>query len=261
MNAPVRGWLRPGMLGWHIFAVIVVGVCVFAGFWQLGVYDSQQTEEREANAARPAVAMADVWGPDDPIRASLLDRKVTFDGTFADAHDQAWVSGKNHDGREGYWLLAPVHVNGGDTALLVVRGWAFDAGELPDVPSGTQELTVILQQGEAQVSPLDADRVIGSVRVPALLNEYDYDLYSGYGIQIGPPVHASGLSTADPPDPDVSWTTGLRNLAYAIQWWAFGIFAVFMWWRMGRDMVSDRHARDSGDVRDRTRHDGNAPVA
>ncbi len=27
----------------------------------------------------------------------------------------------------------------------------------------------------------------------------------------------------------------LRNLAYGLQWWLFGGFVVFMWWRMARD--------------------------
>jgi len=36
--------------------------------------------------------------------------------------------------------------------------------------------------------------------------------------------------------------TGLtwRNAAYALQWWVFGLFAAYMWWRM----VRDDHRRD-----------------
>ena len=35
------------------------------------------------------------------------------------------------------------------------------------------------------------------------------------------------------PDPDSS--TGLRNLFYAIEWWVFGAFALFVWWRWAKD--------------------------
>jgi surfeit locus 1 family protein len=35
--------------------------------------------------------------------------------------------------------------------------------------------------------------------------------------------------------PDTSFTTGLRNLMYALQWWVFGGFVVFMWWRILRE--------------------------
>lgn len=250
-HAPLRAWLTPGMLGWHAFATVVVAICVLAGFWQLGVYDSHQAEKREENAARPAVPLTDVWGPDTPISADLLDRKVTVTGTFADSGDQVWVSGREHAGREGYWLVSPLHVDGGEQALLVVRGWSPHAGSLPDVPSGSVHLTAVLQQGEAASTPLNSHRVIGSVRVPALLNELDYGLYSGYAISADA---APGLTTADIPEPDVSWREGMRNLAYAIQWWAFAIFGVFMWWRMGRDTVDDR-------VTEHMSSDGNTPVA
>jgi hypothetical protein len=37
-------------------------------------------------------------------------------------------------------------------------------------------------------------------------------------------------------------TTKLRNILYAIEWWVFGGFAVFLWWRWVRDEL-DR-ARD-----------------
>ena len=29
--------------------------------------------------------------------------------------------------------------------------------------------------------------------------------------------------------------TALRNLLYAVEWWVFGAFAAFIWWRWVRD--------------------------
>lgn len=245
------------MLGWHAFAAVVVTVCVLAGFWQLGTYGTHQEDERKANASRPAVSLTSSWGPDEPMRDDLIDRKATVTGTFANTSDQVWVSGRKQDGRNGYWLLAPLRVDDGNHALLVVRGWSPQAGEFPEAPSDTVERTVVLQQGEAAAAPLDSNRVIGSVRVPALLNVLDYDLYSGFGISTtSPGTH--GLETAQRPEPDVPWTAGLRNLAYAIQWWAFALFAAFMWWRMGRDLVENRnHPAEA----DRWDGDTGAPVA
>ena len=31
--------------------------------------------------------------------------------------------------------------------------------------------------------------------------------------------------------PDASRFTALRNLLYAMEWWFFGAFAAFVWWR------------------------------
>ena len=41
--------------------------------------------------------------------------------------------------------------------------------------------------------------------------------------------------------------TGLRNLLYAIEWWFFGAFAAFIWWRWVRDEESGRDADHTPD--------------
>ena len=33
-----------------------------------------------------------------------------------------------------------------------------------------------------------------------------------------------------------------RNTAYAIQWWVFAAFVLWMWWKM----VADEHRRETG---------------
>ena len=96
----------------------------------------------------------------------------------------------------------------------------------------------MLQPGEGGGAPFDpTTREIGSVRIPALTNELPYDLYSGYAISSTSSM-AGGLDLATPPSVGVPWTAGLRNLAYALQWWVFGVFAVFMWWRMATESVA-----------------------
>ncbi len=96
--------------------------------------------------------------------------------------------------------------------------------------------------GEGTGDPFDAEaRTIGSLSVPALTNVVAGDLFSGYAIGTSESVTA-GLTQVEPPDPDVSWTVGLRNLAYALQWWVFAGFALFMWWRMSSENVATRRA-------------------
>ena len=43
---------------------------------------------------------------------------------------------------------------------------------------------------------------------------------------------APGLTRVPPPDTDTP--LNLRNAAYAVQWWVFGLFAIWMWWKMFR---------------------------
>jgi surfeit locus 1 family protein len=240
----LRLWLRPGLLGLHAFAVVSIAFCVVMGLWQLGAYDNRQEHERADKQTVPTVALSGLWGPDEPFTGRLNQRPVTVEGRFAPAEEQVWVTDRRSGDRTGVWLLAPVLVDGDDHALLVVRGWAPEPSSLPPVPSGTTTFEAVLQQGEPSLGAFEPQtREIASVRVPTLTNELPYDLYSGYAIATSDDV-AAGLELADAPlADDVSWTVGLRNLAYAIQWWVFGAFALFMWWRMSTESVAAARAK------------------
>ena len=41
--------------------------------------------------------------------------------------------------------------------------------------------------------------------------------------------------------------TAVRNLLYAVEWWVFGGFAVFLWWRWCRDELERQRAVDAGE--------------
>ncbi len=236
-----RLWLRRTPL--HLFAVVAVARCVAGGFWQLGAYESRQGDAARESAAAAPAPVEQVWGLGRPFAADLQDRRVTVQGRFAPADQQVWVRGEISGGRT--WLVAPFLVDGSDGALLVVRGSTDAPGELPPVPSGDVNLGVVLQPSQGGGLPLDADRVTTSITTPSLVNELPYRLWSGYGL-VQPAGDGAAVVVGDavqPPDPDVSWTVGLKNLAYALQWWVFAVFAVALWWRMCRDQVEEARER------------------
>ena len=238
MSGPstLRLWLRPGLVGLHLLLLVAVAACVAGGVWQWSSYADRQDVAAADRRAADAPALAEVWAPGDGFTQDLINRAVVVEGEFAPSEEQVWV-----DRGDALWLLAPFVPAGSDVALLVVRGAADEVGEPPAVPAGPQELRVVLQGGEEAAAPIDDRGVIGSVRVPALLNELGRPLYSGFAIS-ETPAASGGLPLVDAPVPDVSWTVGLKNLAYALQWWVFGLFAVFMWWRMCTDQVAEARA-------------------
>lgn len=242
-KTPLRSWFSPGLIGLHVFGVVAIIFCVVMGLWQAGVYDNRQHEEQADKRTVPTVALEGLWKPGEPFLSKFNHRPVTVDGTFAPAKDQFWVVDKSQGDRKGAWLMSPLMVEQSGDALLILRGWAPEPGALPDVPAGKLTINAVLEPGEKAGTPFDAEtRTIGSVRIPALLNEVPYDLYSGFAISTDKSI-SGGLELVAPPKPsDVSWTDGLRNLAYALQWWVFGLFAAFMWWRMTVETVrpSDR---------------------
>jgi surfeit locus 1 family protein len=162
---------------------------------------------------------------------------VEVEGRYAPASQQFLVAGREHDGRDGFWVLSPLLVDGTapPSALLVVRGWTADPTP-PPVPVGPVTETGVLQPGEEGSTTVDADRVVDAVRIPALVNAVDGDLYSAFLVSTG--AGAAGLRPVTPPAVEPGWSAGMRNLAYALQWWLFGAFAVFLWWRICADARS-----------------------
>ncbi|QMW66438.1 SURF1 family protein [Mumia sp. ZJ1417] len=242
---PSVGWLSPRLWGLHVLLVVAVAFTTFMGLWQLGAYEERR-DDAQANLTKTvAVPLQDVLGPDDPYTSTADYQPVTVTGTYGPTDEQVWIEGREHEGREGYWLVAPIVVDGVEPAvadrqpaLLVVRGWSAEAGALPPTPQGEVSLEAVLQVGDARGSAFDVQtRTLDSIRIPRLVNEMPYDLYGGYGIVTAhDPADAAALTPATVPEPTSDSTAGTRNLFYAIEWWIFGAFALLMWWRMCQDI-------------------------
>jgi cytochrome oxidase assembly protein ShyY1 len=250
----VRHWLRPGLLGLHAFAVVAISFCVVMGLWQLGVYNTRQEHERADQRSSAPALLTDVWKPGQVFTDRLDGRTVQVKGRVS--NDRIYVTGKTLHGEHGQWVVAPVEVAGSRASLLVVLGLGSGSpwAEAPEPgPEGNLEFEAVLQPSEGSGEPFDPKRsTIGSLSIPQLTNVLSGDLYSGYAIATSRFLTDQG-DLVPPPAADVSWTTGLRNLAYALQWWVFAAFALFMWWRMASENVAMRRAAAEADF--------DAPVA
>ena len=222
-------WLSPRLLPLHLLGIAVLTACVLMGLWQLGVYGSKQDDSRrDLRTAKPA-QLLDVWGPDEPYRDDLSQRPVWVRGRFTG--EQILVNRP-----ERQWVVAPLRVYRTHSSLLIVRGWKAGNAAVPAPPKGTVTFRAVLQPGEESRTAFDrATRTIDAVSVAALANVVDGDLFSGYAVTDAGGITSGLAGPVEPAAPTVSWTTGLRNLAYAMQWWLFGLFGLFMWWRMVTD--------------------------
>jgi cytochrome oxidase assembly protein ShyY1 len=220
----LRDWFSRPLLGLHLLAIVAVAVCVVMGLWQLGVYGAKHEDEAAARANATPVDLLKVWGPDDAFTADLVDRRVRIHGHFP--LDQLFTV-KRPDGQ--VWLATTVPVDGTKSAIVVVLGHA--PNRLANWVAPPSTFTGILQPSEPG----------GELSMAQRVNTSKWDLFSGYVLLDGP-TYAHQAKPVKPPTPDVSWTVGLRNLAYALQWWVFGLFAGFMWWRMATDALEVRRA-------------------
>ena len=106
---------------------------------------------------------------------------------------------------------------------------------MPPAPSGDDELVGWLQPPEGTGAADDDadDDIYPQLRTADLVQRVDGDLYGAYAVAEEP---TAGLEQADLEAlPDAGRFTALRNLLYALEWWFFGGFALFIWWRYLRD--------------------------
>jgi cytochrome oxidase assembly protein ShyY1 len=213
--------------------------CLLLGRWQLHVWEHHRAQDSGAVTRQAPVPLDSVLGPDAAYPASGLGRPVVVEGTWVPG-ETVLVSGQHQGSTTGFWVVTPVLTSSG-SEIPVVRGWRADPSGVPAAPHGKASLVGLLQPSD-EGGPIDGnthDRVIPALSITSLLPLMHHDPYGGYAIATnradpgGPDVTGmSGLAPAQPPDlPGAAASTALRNLLYALQWWVFAAFVVFMWWR------------------------------
>ena len=257
----LRAVLRPAPLALLALALGLATGFAFLGQWQLG--RSQAVVQASPALERPR-PLADVLAPAETFRSDGDGQVVTASGRFGatvipgaavGADGQVLVAGRDQDGRDGSWVVAPFRVDGTaasggtdddaaarsqDAVLPVVLGWvsprvdAAGVGALPPPPAGEVALTGRLLVGEPpeDLSTGPDGAVLRALAPADLVNVWDARLYTGFVIASEPAPAASleQVSSA-PPLRGTDW----RSFSYALQWWLFAGFAVFFWWRVVRE--------------------------
>ena len=141
-----------------------------------------------------------------------------------------FVSGREHDGMDGFWMVTPLAVgDADDPALPVVLGWVADPDGAPAPPEGEATLVGWLQPPEGTGARDDdpTDDVLTQLRIADIVQHVDQDLYG----------------------------------AYAIEWWFFGAFAVLIWWRWVGEMLAPKpdDEPDAADDEDEAAEDEEQP--
>ena len=228
---------RPGLLtdlGAAVLALVLVAFAGWLGMWQLDAWQAhREAEARDLTGVAP-VPLHDVMGSDDPFPAPDLGRPVEASGEWLGGG--FWVADRAYDGTDGYWAVSPLHV--GDAAVLVVRGWAAEPDEALLEATGEADVVGWIQAPEGSLVTDDDpdDDVFPEIRVADAVQRVDVDLYSAYLISEEPTAGLEPAELAALPEP--GRFTGVRNLLYAFEWWVFGGFAAFIWWRWRRDATA-----------------------
>lgn len=259
--AYLRTALTPRMIVLLLLLLGAAAVCARLGVWQLDRAQERgraaEVAEASAREGTPPVPLAEVLAPQQPVTGEMVGRHVTVTGTYED--DELLVVGRELDGRTGFLVLTPLRVTdagageavsdggageavsdgGASPAVLpVVRGWVESpeaAAALTPAPGGTVTVAGFLQGGEAVgEGGLPAGQV-DAISTGSLANRWDGPIYSGYLVlRTSDPAQDDGLGLLPAPSLP-GGGLNLQNLAYALQWWIFGGFAVLLWARLVRD--------------------------
>jgi surfeit locus 1 family protein len=253
----VRRLLSAKLIALHVLGVVATTSAVLLGLWQ---YDAWQAGR--AMAARdltdvPPAPLDAVLASDATFQGTDVGRPVRFSGQWL-PEATLLVDRRQHGSAAGMWVVTPVAVCdspgdcAGAPAILVVRGRVSAPNGVPAPPTGRVRVTGWLQpsQGSGVPDPDPRDKVLPELRIASALQHLDQDLYGGFviaevstGSATGEDGSTTGLEPVTPasmPEPDSS--TSLRNLLYALEWWVFGGFAAFLWWRWVKDELAARDA-------------------
>lgn len=248
--------MRPKWLALLALVCVVLVTFALLGLWQLNVArDKGHAEALARAAALPTVPLTDSLPPHTPMTSDLAGRAVTVSGTY-DAQRGIVVTDRRLGERTGYWVVTPLVVDGTGARLAVVRGFATDPAAVPAPSAGPVTLAGMLAPGEAAPDKPVAlpPGQMQSVDLAALVNDWPGELYNAmlFPTSQTPPAPDTGALTHIPPPDLLAEGMSWRNLAYALQWWIFALFALYMWWRMVREehdrlaLVPAEPERDAG---------------
>ncbi len=247
-----RTILTPRWTGLLLLALVIASVMSVLGVWQLDTYQSKTAAATAKRAEGAPIPLHTLFSIDEGLPSKAVGRKVTVSGTWGPAADQLFITDRRLGDRDGFWVVSPVMLDasgaadGSTGAVMVVRGWVSSVSDpAAKPPTGRVALTGAIAQSEAQDASGDAakGRTLQSLRIPTIVHLVPYRIYDAFVVLSSIASTGSGsgdpaLAIVPPPTPPTDHA-GLRNVAYAFQWWIFAAFTLWMWGRMVLDAHRD----------------------
>jgi surfeit locus 1 family protein len=233
-------------------AALLLCLGIAAGFAALGQWQLSRSIDNAQVADAPdtevAVPLESIADPQTAVTPDQFGRTVTVAGQFV-AEDFTVVTDRNNGADEhGAWLIG--HLVDADGATVVVAlGWAPDAEAALAAanPNGAGAVNAGTLTGRYLPSevPSDSDFEAGersAISVAELINVWP-DAVPAYGGYLIADVAWPGLDRIVAPAPSREVSLNLLNVFYAIEWVIFAGFAVYLWYRLVRDVV-EREAEE-----------------
>ncbi|GAA2175165.1 hypothetical protein GCM10009846_23990 [Agrococcus versicolor] len=238
---------RPRWVAALLGAFLVAAIFAALGQWQVDRAVQQgQADERDTETA---VALQDVAEPQSPLMSIAGGRIVETEATI-DPDSFLTIVGRDQDGVSGAWLTARAVTDGG-ASLAVAIGWAptRDAAAAAAADVDLSPGTVVgryMPSESPSVTDFEQDTT-EAMSVGDLINRwpgFEGDVYAGYVILDQAPA---GLEPIVSRPPEQQTELNWLNIFYAVEWAAFMVFALYLWFRLVQD-VREREGEEREDA-------------
>lgn len=211
-----------------LLVIIAIAVMIRLSIWQVDRLQERRAANavlREQLSANP-LSLNEV-NPDAVDLTAMPDRRVTATGEF-DFSEQILLKVQNYRGSAGAHLVAPLVLEGQETAVLVDRGWIPEAQSQPDAWSQFDEQGTVRLEGVIRLTetargvepPAQPQQEWFRINVEAIERQLPYELLPVYVLQSPPRGDNESLPYREEPQIDLSEGP---HLSYAIQWAAFSL--------------------------------------
>ena len=228
------------MLGLLALLVVAAVVCANLGAWQIGraferADAARAAEEAVITNADPQ-ALTDLLEPGAHVMGTMVGAPVEVTGAF-ESELELLVPDRVVDGEAGFLVVTGFRVSGTQALLPVVRGWVATADNAPSPPDGEITLVGAVAPGESYEAASLPSGQVNSISPAFFAGIWGTPIYNAYLVERGA---SQGLVTVPRPQLDGGTGVDIRNLAYAVEWYVFGGFALFVWYRLVRDEAQVR---------------------
>jgi len=208
--------------------IAFVIACIFLGQWQ---WDrTQDILAAERSAAAEPIALEELVIDNGSWSNADIGRTVILDGTFTAQELQ--LPNREFQGQSGSWIVTRFDLSSGGS-IAVMRGLLPDGSQSTQVDATAVQLEGVLHPNEAFYEGANENSIV-TVDSAAIEAEWGTDLIAGYVMLQGGDSESADTGTLVivPPTVQVGDVPfPLQNFFYAIQWWIFAAFAIFVYAR------------------------------
>jgi cytochrome oxidase assembly protein ShyY1 len=217
---------------WALFAVTVLVLAYGAyllGQWQFSrLQDRERSNSRTLENLRAEPApVGDVLAPGRPAAGADEWRRVTATGRYQPDRTVV-IRYQTRDGASGVDVVTPLRTDAGPL-LLVDRGWletdnvGADRVDAPAPPAGWVRVVGWVRSDATGAAATVTDRSARAISSTEIARTLDGPVYGGFvDLQEETPAAAAPLAPAELPDLGAG-----PHFFYGLQWWFFGVLAVF----------------------------------